>query len=189
MDITISNIYKSFGDIRVFEGFSRTLRSGSIYLLTSGSGTGKTTLLRMLMGLETPDSGHISGIPDSISAVFQEDRLIEGLSVTDNIALVCPDTVKKEDIIRELDMLRLGSCAFMPVNELSGGMSRRAALVRAVMHPGELLLLDEPFTGLDSDLIDLCTDYLLKRAAGRTCVIASHIRNERLEEISETILF
>ena len=186
-DIIINDISKTYGDTVVFDHFSYTLRPGGIYTLSSGSGTGKTTLLRMLMGLEAPDTGSIAGIPDRIGAVFQENRLIDGLSVLKNISLVCPDSVSASDILRDLARTGLEGCASASVNELSGGMQRRVALVRACLYPCELLLLDEPFTGLDSELVAVCTDYLLEKTAGRTCIVAGHIRSPRLDAVSSEI--
>ena len=228
-DIVIDNISKSFGDVRVFDGFSAVLEKGRIYRLTAPSGAGKTTLLRMLMRLEMPDSGSIAGIPRDISAVFQEDRLLDEMSVYNNIALASdmpmrsykrglrgahcgrkcgagPDantqTVCKEQseesrvhcektaedrITAALGALGIAEYADKPASELSGGMKRRTALIRAMLHASELVLLDEPFTGLDDEARSRAAEYILTALNGRTCVIASHIIEPCIEARSVEI--
>ena len=196
-DIVINGISKKYGDTAVFESFSALIKAGGIYRMNAPSGAGKTTLLRMLMRLEWPDSGSISGIPDSISAVFQEDRLIEGMSAYGNIALTSGrQQIKRitnceyadgDPIMQALTELDMEEYADKAVNEMSGGMKRRVALIRAVLHPSRLMLLDEPFTGLDADTRKLTSEYLLKNTGGRTCVIASHIPDKDIDSRSDII--
>ncbi len=188
-DIILHEISKSYGNKTVFSRFSLTLQSGHIYRLSEPSGSGKTTLLRMLMGLEKPDGGSISGVPADISAVFQEDRLIEDLTVLENIALMIPGKADPALIEAHLNEIGLPGCAGKTAGTLSGGMKRRTAIVRAVLHPSELLLLDEPFTGLDMFSAAMTVSYLLNHIDGRTAVIASHIPEALLEKNSELILF
>ncbi len=141
--------------------------------------------MRMLMGLEAPDSGSINGIPESVSAVFQEDRLVEQLSVLDNIMLVLKSTEAAHTAaMSALSQLGLEAFAGTRASELSGGMQRRTALIRAVLCPSELLLLDEPFTGLDAGLVELSAEYILQKAHNRTVLIAGHIENELIKSNS-----
>ena len=141
-DIQITGLCKSYRDKKVLDNLSLTIKAGSITALMAPSGAGKTTLLRILMGLETPDSGTILGLTNQrISAVFQEDRLCDNLSPVSNIRLTAGTHFPRRAIL---------SCAAQPVRELSGGQRRRVALLRALLAPYDLLLLDEPFKGLDA---------------------------------------
>ncbi len=187
-NIIISNISKSFDGIEVLRNYSAVLECGKIYRFEAPSGAGKTTLMRMLMGLTAPDSGVISGIPHDISVMFQEDRLIESLSAIDNISLTAPDMAAMRLKCREdLEVLGLADFMHVPVRELSGGMKRRVSLIRAMLHASELVLLDEPFTGLDAALIAAVSSYILRRADGRTMLIASHIPDAALSGHSELL--
>ena len=116
------------------------------------SGVGKTTLLRLLMGLEKADSGIITGF-DKVSAVFQENRLIEHLNAVENTALVIKDRNAGKCAYEQLLQLLPKEALLKPVREYSGGMKRRVALVRAMAADSEIVLLDEPFTGLDSQRV------------------------------------
>ena len=98
------------------------------------SGLGKTTLLRILMGLEKYDAGSIEGMENKkISAVFQEDRLCENLSAVTNVAIVCEKNVTLQEIRKELENIGLSGSTEKPVKELSGGMKRRVAIIRSIM--------------------------------------------------------
>ncbi|MDO4960462.1 MAG: ATP-binding cassette domain-containing protein [Eubacteriales bacterium] len=179
-DIIINKISKKFDAQTVFSDYSAVILAGKIHHLTGPSGTGKTTLLRMLMKLEMPDLGTISGIPANIGAVFQENRLIEDLSVAENISLVIPGRADRGIIESHLNKIGLEDCIDKKVSELSGGMKRRVSIVRAVLYPCELLLFDEPFTGLDDKAIEITSGYILSELKGRTCVVASHISDSKL---------
>lgn len=183
-DIVIEKINKSYDGKQVINKLSLVLREGQLYLLDSPSGTGKTTLLRILMGLEVVDSGYLRGLPSRISVMFQEDRLIEELSVRKNIELVAADNSRIEESLRELGLYEY---ADKSVKELSGGMKRRTALIRAMLHASGLVLLDEPFTGLDQKTKEEAAGYIIRHLDGRTAVIASHIGDKRIDAIAEHI--
>lgn len=153
---------KSFSEKVVLNDISFALEKGSITALMAASGTGKTTLLRILMGLESPDSGLIQNSePLQLSAVFQEDRLCENLSPLSNIRLVTGSSLSTSVLTAELSKLGLTDCISHPVRKLSGGERRRVALLRALLAPWNLLLLDEPFKGLDPDTKKAAMDYVL----------------------------
>jgi NitT/TauT family transport system ATP-binding protein len=144
------------------------------------SGIGKTTLLRILMGLEKADSGSVTGIPDKISAVFQEDRLLEKFDVVSNIRLTCG--MQEEEIRRECERL-LGREALCKNAEfLSGGQRRRAVILRAMLADSKAVFLDEPFTGLDMQTKEEAIQYILEKQNGRTIFIITHDKAE-LERI------
>ena len=139
------------------------------------SGCGKTTLFRILLGLEQADEGKIEGLQyHSVSAVFQEDRLLENLSAVRNVWLVCGKKVSENEIRRQLSEVLPKEALDKPVRHLSGGMRRRAALVRAVMKESNLLIMDEPFTGLDEETKKKTITYLKKTIDKKTFLFSTH---------------
>lgn len=175
MSIIITDLCKTFDDNEVLKNVNITLKDNSIYCLMGASGIGKTTLLRILMELEHADSGSISGIDiKSISCMFQEDRLIPYLSAIDNVRIVLRGKNNRDEIRNNLLSILPDDSLDIPVSSLSGGMKRRVALARALSYPGKLIILDEPFTGLDKDTKLNVIDYILKMRNNRTLLIATH---------------
>ncbi|MBQ6374018.1 MAG: ABC transporter ATP-binding protein [Clostridia bacterium] len=173
-DIRIEGLSKRFGDKVVLRDVSLRFPAGRVSCLMAPSGAGKTTLLRILMGLETADEGRVTGLEGArIAPVFQEDRLLEGLDAAGNIRLVTPG-LSDPDAAEALRDFSLEAVAGQPVSQLSGGMRRRVALLRALLSDGEVLLLDEPFTGLDADTRDRVIDAMLGRIHGRTALVVTH---------------
>lgn len=167
--IELRHIHKSFGTRRVLNDLSLTLREGARLGLVGGSGAGKTVLLRIILGLETPDGGEIllDGAPPSraarktqvaqTSVLSQSGTLFDHLPVWENIAfpeLYGPNRVGrlKARVLAMAAMERVGlppDVALLMPENLSGGMHKRAALARAIITPKRHLILDEPTTGLD----------------------------------------
>lgn len=175
MSIIITDLCKTFDDNEVLKNVNITLKDNSIYCLMGSSGIGKTTILRILMGLEHADSGSVSGIDTkSISCMFQEDRLIPYLSAIDNVRIVLHGKNNRDEIRNNLLSILPDDSLDIPVSSLSGGMKRRVALARALSYPGKLIILDEPFTGLDKDTKLNVIDYILKMRNNRTLFIATH---------------
>ena len=175
MSIIITDLCKTFDDNEVLKNVNITLKDNSIYCLMGSSGIGKTTLLRILIGLERADSGSVSGIDTkSISCMFQEDRLIPYLSAIDNVRIVLHVKNNRDEIRNNLLSILPDDSLDIPVSSLSGGMKRRVALARALSYPGKLIILDEPFTGLDKDTKLNVIDYILKMRNNRTLLIATH---------------
>ena len=173
----IQHLCKSFDGKVVLDHVSLTLESGGTACLMAPSGRGKTTLLRCIAGLEDPDSGQITDLPERIAYVFQEDRLCDGFSAVDNIRLVTGKALGEGEIRRHLEELGLAGSLDQPVRELSGGMRRRVVISRAVCFGADLLLLDEPFKGLDDEARQQTADYILRhRGAAILCV--THDREE-----------
>lgn len=170
-DITVKGLEKSFEEQKVISGLDAVYRSGKIYYLRSPSGSGKTTLLHLLAGLTEPDAGTVSG-PGTVSVMFQEDRLCEEYSAVKNVELICGDKDKAAAALTELlepDALE------KPCGQLSGGMKRRVALVRAMEADSAYVLLDEPFTGMDAETRGRAEEYIRRRQNGRTLLIATHM--------------
>ncbi len=179
-DIKICRLSKAFGEKTVLRDLTLTLADGGRYALMGPSGCGKTTLLSILAGLLRADGGHIEGLPTRVSMVFQEDRLLDGLSAYRNLRVVLPPSVSDAAILECLAALGLGEDAYRPVPELSGGMRRRVAIARALLAEGELLLLDEPFKGLDEGTRAQTATYLRAKAEGKTVLLVTHDREEAL---------
>ena len=170
----LSNISKTYGDIVVFANFSAELPNGTVTQITGKSGCGKTTLLRIIAGLED-FSGEITERPSGkISAVFQEDRLFEELSAFENCYLVLKGK-PPFDIAEALVSTGLsGEDITRPVKELSGGMKRRTAIVRALCADFGILLLDEPFKGIDSDNKLKTAELIKANTRGKTVLLVTH---------------
>lgn len=145
----LQSVCKAYGDKVVLNHVSLTFQPGHRYALMGPSGVGKTTLARLLLGLEKPDSGTVTGVPAKKSAVFQESRLVPQLTIPGNLRLVLGKAFPEEKIQAMLSRLSLTDCLDTPAVRLSGGQQRRAALARALLFDAELLVLDEPFTSLD----------------------------------------
>ncbi len=144
MPIAVTSLTKRFGGKVVLDRFTYTFPETGAVALMGPSGVGKTTLFRILLGLERPDSGTVSGMDGkSVSAVFQEDRLFPGLTVLQNAEVAGSGGAEW------LARLGLGEELNARPDSLSGGMRRRVALARALCRDGEIFLLDEPFQGLD----------------------------------------
>ena len=174
----IQHLYKSFDGRVVLDHVSLTLESGGTACLMAPSGRGKTTLLRCIAGLETPDSGQIADLPERIAYVFQEDRLCDGFSAVDNIRLVTGKALGEGEIRRHLEELGLAGSLDQPVRELSGGMRRRVVISRAVCFGADLLLLDEPFKGLDDEARQQTADYILRHRGAAAILCVTHDRED-----------
>ncbi len=188
MELTAKNIRKSYGDNVVLESFSHTFKSGATTAIMGASGCGKTTLLSILMGLSEPDSGVIT--PSGgfrKSAVFQENRLCENLTAAANLRLVTGNRYSPKELEAELSAVGLGDCYAKPVRELSGGMKRRVALLRALLHEYDVLFLDEPFKGLDTDTKQQVLDYCKRKTAGKTVILVTHDKAEA-EQLADDMI-
>ena len=173
-DIMLSGISKSFEGKEVLSDVSARFTAGETICIRGRSGIGKTTLLRIIAGLTEPDSGTVTGAPERIAFVFQEDRLCEDYSAVSNVRLVTGRSLPAEDILRHLEELELSESAMLPVKDFSGGMKRRVALARAICADPELVLLDEPFKGLDPDLKLKVIEYIKRHTAGKTVICVTH---------------
>lgn len=175
-DIILNNISKSYGELQVLRDFSAIFRQGELYYICGDSGKGKTTLLRILMGLESIDDGEILGL-DSMkkSVVFQEDRLIESMSALGNISFVTRRP--EEEILSYLKMFGLSGFETCRITELSGGMKRRVSILRGLLYDAQVLLLDEPFKGLDETIKEIIIEQVKEMAAGKIVLFTTH--NER----------
>ena len=206
--IQISHIDKSFGELSVLRDYSLTMEKGQRYLMMAPSGTGKTTFLRILTGLDNAYGGIITGMPAHTGMVFQEDRLCEEYDAVCNIMLGMGKGKDKsryrensecgmnraqtvEYVRQEAVKILPEDCLTKSVKELSGGMRRRVALLRAVMSASDLLILDEPFAGLDEENRLRCAEFLLEHLEGRTLLVTTHREDDvkLLRGVKVTLVF
>lgn len=178
MDIVIENLKKRYNDKVVLNNFNYTFKDKTISFIMGASGVGKTTLIKILMGLVQADDGKVIGINNKkISVVFQEDSLCENLSVLLNIKLVC-ENISNLEIQNSLDLLDLKDCMHKRVRELSGGMKRRIAILRALLYDFDLLIMDEPFKGLDKETKIKVMDFVISKLENKSVIIITHDMDE-----------
>lgn len=172
--ISAEHLYLSFGEKEVLRDFSLVLPAVSLVGLTGPSGCGKTTLLRVLAGLEQPRSGAVSGLePGTAAFLFQEDRLLPGRRAGQQITDVLPRS-RRGEAERWLAFAELEGERDTYPEALSGGMARRLSLARCAALGGAVLLLDEPFTGVDPARRGRLLERL--RGLGTPAVLVSHER-------------
>lgn len=196
--VQIQGLWTKFGRTVVHQDLNLDIHAGEILSIVGGSGTGKTVLLRQMLGLESPNRGTVRVFGEDVSTaqaeqlqqmrnhwgmLFQEGALYSALSVFDNIALplrelrALPEDVIYDAVMLKMDMVGLGleHANKMP-SDLSGGMVKRAALARALALEPQLLFLDEPTAGLDPDLSDAFVDLIqtLHRELKLTVVMVTH---------------
>ena len=174
--LTIEHLTKQFGEKTLFRDLCLTVDGPAV--LWAPSGWGKTTLLRILMGLDTPTAGRVQGVGRA-AAVFQEDRLCPQLTALQNVTLVLPGSEKqyKKQIGAAFQQLGMDAAALaLPAARLSGGQKRRTALLRALWAPSDTLLLDEPFTGMDPDTLAAAAALLRTRCGTEPVLLATHDR-------------
>lgn len=182
MSIKIKNLSKRYPETIVFNNLNLEIKHKQITCIMGPSGIGKTSLLNILLGIEEPDSGSIQGLEGKKAvAVFQEDRLVESLDSISNIELVCKKALSKDDLLKEFKDIGLEGTEKKPVSELSGGMKRRVAIIRAVYVESDIIIMDEPFKGLDLDLKNKVIEYVKERTNGKTVIIVTHDMDEVLK--------
>lgn len=172
--VRVQNLCKSFSGELVLDHLNLTWEAGKTYGLTAPSGAGKTTLFRILTGLERTDEGSVeapAGRTDRRwSVVFQEDRLCPELTAEEN-ARIAGGVSHLEEILPKESLTK-------KAGELSGGMRRRVAIARALAADSDGILLDEPFTGLDEETKENVIRYIKKYQRGRMLIFTTHIREE-----------
>jgi NitT/TauT family transport system ATP-binding protein len=184
--ISINNLSKKYDDNVLFDNFSCEVSEGSFTCLLGPSGSGKTTLLHMIADLTKPDKGQISCKAD-VSYIFQETRLLPWATVKENLEFVIKS--KNQDkawnnaaINRNLSLVNLLEYRDYYPNQLSGGMKQRASIARALTYDADIILMDEPFKGLDKELKK---DIMIKikkigKESKKTILMVTHDESEAL---------
>ncbi len=147
--VSVRGLQRRYGSRIVIDSLDLDIRKGDFVALLGESGCGKTTLLRALARLDTPDAGKIHA-PERPSVVFQEPRLLPWATLWENVALGHEHTIRRDGAARALAEVGLAGREDDWPRNLSGGQSQRVALARALIHDPALLLLDEPFAALDA---------------------------------------
>ena len=182
MNIEIKNLVKKFNDQSLFDQFNTSLPLNKSIGIVGESGRGKTTLLRMIAGLDSDYQGDIANVPHKLTFLFQENSLLPWKNVRENIIFPVTEMLPKNEIENKVDELLTltymdGEDQKFP-SELSGGMQRRVALCRALIYPSNLLLLDEPFSGLDDDMKHKIADRVFEKMKDeKTMIIVTHDRS------------
>ena len=173
MELVVTDLKKSYDGRPVLDGLSFTAPVG-LTRIVGDSGIGKTTLLRILLGLERADSGTAAPKDLRWAAVFQEDRLLEHLDAAGNLRFALGAAYDGQEAARLLEELGIGDVGEKKVRDYSGGMKRRLALARALLAPCDALALDEPFTGLDAGNRDIALSCILRAAEKKIVLLAAH---------------
>ena len=170
--VKIDSVTKSYGGNKVLSDFSAEIPDNGVTVITGRSGAGKTTLTRLIAGLEKPDSGSIDR-RGRVSVLFQEDRLFPQLTARQNVAAVAGvDNAGKAD--RLLKEVGLADAADKFPSELSGGMRRRVAIARALAFEAETYIFDEPMKGLDPELKKTAARLIFSETSGKCLIVVTH---------------
>lgn len=174
--LTFEHVHMAFGEKQIFTDLSLSFSSPGQYAILGPSGRGKTTLLRLIAGLEKPLSGKVT-LPEGkrVCFCFQEDRLLPWKTVLENIELVCADSKKAQYWLQQVGLS--GEENNYP-DTLSGGMKRRASLARALAYDGDILLMDEPFRALDETTHAQMRGLVRKAAENKLMILVTHDEND-----------
>jgi phospholipid/cholesterol/gamma-HCH transport system ATP-binding protein len=202
--VGIKDLHFSFGDLEVLRGLNLDIRRGQVVAILGGSGSGKSTLLKLIGAQLYPQRGTVTvegkdvhrlstaelyKLRLEMGMMFQTSGLFTDLSVYDNIAFPLRENFDlSEDLVRRLVLMKLhavglrGACALMPA-DLSGGMTRRVALARAIATDPKLMMYDEPFAGLDPISLNQIGNLIrsLNQAAGLTSIVVTYDVQEALK--------
>lgn len=195
--VTVRDVHYAIGTHVIFKGLNVQMRRGAITAVMGPSGTGKTTLLRLIMGQVVAQRGTVRVFGENVARLkrrelyqlrqrvgllFQSGALLTDLSVFENVAFPLrehahlPESVLRELVLMKLQAVGLRGAADMMPGELSGGMARRVALARAIVMDPEVLIYDEPFVGLDPISMGVIVRLIqsLNRLLGITTIVVSH---------------
>jgi NitT/TauT family transport system ATP-binding protein len=170
--INFNNVFFSYGDKSVLDNFSLTVNNGERICLFGPSGVGKTTIIRLILGLEETKDKAVICDNKNVSVVFQEDRLLPFKTVSENVSLFQSDD-KLDYILTSLGIIDAKN---KYPSQLSGGISRRVAIARALSVNADLYIFDEPFTGIDEVNILSTINLINEITNDKTLVLVTHER-------------
>ncbi len=172
--IELKNIYVEYDGQAVINNLTFTFEDGLFYGISGTSGIGKTTLINVIANLTKYRSGYIVNTHKKISYIFQDARLFPWMTALENVECVCKD---KEKASYYLNLLLSDNDNKYPY-ELSGGMKQRVAIARALSYDASLILLDEPFKGLDYETKQATKNIVLEQIKNKTAILISHEESE-----------
>lgn len=185
--IIFKDISKSYGNRTVLKNFNIEIREGQTTFVLGKSGSGKTTFSKIVLGLEKIDTGKISGLDGKkISVVFQEDRLMENMTIGSNFKMTVDSHINSKQIIEKMEKIGLFQSLETKISELSGGMKRRISILRAFLIEFDLIVMDEPFRGLDDETKEIVMNFVIQNIKGKTAIIITHNKDE-VEYFAEKI--
>lgn len=173
-NIELINCVASYGDEPVLSGINAKFETGKVYAITGESGIGKTTLLKVLWGLVKADEGEVLGTECIRGGVFQENRLFEEHTAAENVFATGQCIENKEAVLDALETILPKESLNKPVKEYSGGMKRRVEIVRIMLSDSPVILLDEPFAGLDEGSKERTIFFIKKYQNERTILFTTH---------------
>lgn len=186
--IKVKNIVKRFDEKVVLNNVSFDIGDVGVFAIVGRSGIGKTTMLRLIAGLDTPDAGSITADNTKIAYKFQEPRLLNWLTTLENVAVVLEDkTTAKELALTWLEAVGLSDATNLYPDQLSGGMQQRVALARALAFEGDVLLLDEPFSAVDEATKQSLLLLVKQYAKNHAVVLVTHDPGE-IEALEATVI-
>lgn len=183
----IINLNKNFASKKIFDNNNFVFEDGKITYILGESGIGKTTILRIISGLDKDFSGTIVGADKRISYVFQEPRLFPNLTVKENITIT--NELSSLNVVDVLKLVEMENEINSYPTSLSGGMKMRVALARAIYNDGDIFLMDEPFSALDDDLKSRILPNIFKYLKNKTVIIVSHNIEEAQKYANSIINF
>ena len=176
---------KAFGDNLLFSDFSLSIKEGKTSFILAPSGWGKTTLIRIMASLDNEYEGYVEPKANGNIVLFQENRLVEDISVLSNLLAL---GLGKDKCLEALGRLDLYEDRYKKVSQLSGGMKRRVALSRVLLLSGDRYFLDEPFAGLDDESKRKAAQYIKERLKGKTLVVVSQNKEDSMLLDAEDII-
>lgn len=176
--LELINCSTSYDKKVVLQNASAKFYAGKVYAVTGESGVGKTTFLKVLWGLKKPDKGEVKGCSFVKAGVFQENRLFEEYTAAENIFATGRCTRTYQEVQAALQELLPVETLNQPVKEYSGGMKRRVEIARAMLSESHIILMDEPFSGLDEKTKDNTIRFIEKYKKNRTILLTTHCRED-----------
>lgn len=186
MSIEVKNLTKAFDERKVLDDISFNVEDGETLAVVGFSGSGKSTILKLICGLLTPDNGEITTTGGEIAMVFQYSALFDSLNVADNIAFALHERKDlrnkysekeiKNIVSEKLELVGLKGIESKFPSELSGGMQKRVSFARAIVTEPKTILYDEPTAGLDPISSTLIEDYIvrLKEETHASSIVVTH---------------
>lgn len=171
--LTLDRVDFQYGNAPILQSVTHSFLDGGVTVITGASGIGKTTLLYLLAGLKKPSTGKLTNDSSSMAVVFQEPRLFPWMTALDNVSVVCRDPSLARSYLSRLFPEDPSVFDKYP-SELSGGMKQRIAIARALASSPDLLLLDEPFKGLDPQTKERTAAIILDTMQNKTCILITH---------------